>query len=250
MRKTGPAATAECGRNFMKGGPEEMRRIGQMLLKLFEHWQLNTPQQLSLLGLDRESHIDPNEYLSLGSWAVDRDKLDRASILLGIHKSLRLLFPGNRDLAYQWISQPNKRFDGLTPVEIVEHHGILGMHMVRGYLDQQLSSEELAFDKLIKASPTPGLADDQDDIELLSVTDIDKEPPEFLLGNDTEGVLQVLDVWTVALSIFSGEEKAKLWLMSHVPALGCAPADLLSTNSGRKKLLGVLRRIEKGDFAG
>ena len=123
----------------MKGDPDESGRIGHMLLTLFEYWHLDTPQRLSLLGLAPESHIDPSEYLCEGSWIADRDKLERARTLLGIHKSLRLLFPGNKDLAYQWISQPNVRFDGLTPVDVMERHGILGMHMVRAYLDQQLS---------------------------------------------------------------------------------------------------------------
>ena len=234
----------------MKGRPEERGPLGRMLFKLFEHWQLNKPQRLSLLGLDRESPIDPNEYLRRGSFTIDRDKLDRASILLGIHRSLRSLFPRNRNLAYQWISQPNRCFDGLTPVDIVELHGILGMHMVHEYLDQQFSGVGLTFGKRVKASPATSLAAGDDDIESLSVTNIDKEPPDCVLENGTEGILQLLDVWTVAVSTFSDEEKAKLWLINHTPALGCAPVSLLTTNCGREKLLGTLSRIKQGDFGG
>lgn len=234
----------------MKGRPQEKGRLGRMLFKLFEHWQLNTAQRLSLLGLERESHIDPNEYLTRGSFAVDYDKLERVSILLGIHKSLRILFPGNRGLVYQWISQPNKHFDGLTPVEIVERHGMLGMYMVRGYLDQQLSGTDLFFEKQTKASPVTRFVPDQDDIEWLSAAETDNESHHCAFEKNTEEILQLLDVLTVAVSIFSSVEKAKLWLVTHAPALGCPPIALLATSNGQEKVLRLLRHIEQGDFGG
>ncbi|QKX16924.1 antitoxin Xre/MbcA/ParS toxin-binding domain-containing protein [Microbulbifer sp. YPW1] len=234
----------------MTGGPKERSRIGQMLLKLFEHWQLSTPQRLSLLGLDRESHIDPNEYLSRGSLAVDRDKVERASTLLRIHKSLRVLFPENRDLVYQWVSQPNKHFDGLTAIEIVERHGMLGMYMVRGFLDQQLSVQDLVFEKQTKASPATRFVPDQDDTEWLSAAETDNESHHCAVEKNTEKILQLLDVWTFAVRVFSSEEKAKLWFVTHVPAIGCPPAALLPTNGGREKVIALLERIEQGDFGG
>ncbi|AOS96143.1 hypothetical protein AUP74_00674 [Microbulbifer aggregans] len=234
----------------MKRQPDERGRLGRILFKLFDHWQITNPQRLILLGLNPESPIDPNEYLSRGSFAADRDKLERASILLGIHKSLRVLFPANRDLVYQWISHPNNHFDGMTPVEIVERHGIPGMHMVRGYLDQQLAGQDLAAGKQIKARAKISLAPDEESIEWLSATTTCNESPDFVFETSTEGILQLLDVWTLALSIFSRKEKARLWLVTHAPALGCAPVAILATKSGRTKVLGVLRRIEQGDFGG
>ncbi|MBB5211467.1 antitoxin Xre/MbcA/ParS toxin-binding domain-containing protein [Microbulbifer hydrolyticus] len=234
----------------MKGRPEERGWLGRMLFKLFDHWQINTHQRLSLLGLDPESPIDPNEYLSRGYFASDYDKLERVSILLGIHKSLRLLFPGNRDLVYQWVSQPNKYFDGLTPVEIVERHGMLGMYMVRGYLDQQLSGRDLFFEKQTKASPATRFVPDQDDTEWLSATETDNESHHCAVEKNTEKILQLLDVWTLAVRVFSSEEKAKLWFVTRVPAIGCPPAALLPTNGGREKVIALLKRIEQGDFGG
>jgi hypothetical protein len=67
----------------------------------------------------------------------DRDKLERAGILLGIHKSLRLLFPHNRELAYGWMTQPNRAFQGLTPVALIDQQGMIGIYTVRAYLDRQ-----------------------------------------------------------------------------------------------------------------
>ena len=68
--------------------------------------------------------------------AAHRDLLERVGILLGIHKSLRLLFPHNRDLAYAWMAQRNRAFDGMTPTEAIKQWGFSGLLMVRAYLDK------------------------------------------------------------------------------------------------------------------
>lgn len=112
-------------------------RIGPMLIRLFEHWKLSTAEQLSLLGLSKSNRTALTKYRQGQPLANDRDKLERASILLAIHKSLRLLFPHNRELAYQWMSQPNRAFGGATPVKLIDEQGILGLYIVRAYLDRQ-----------------------------------------------------------------------------------------------------------------
>ena len=63
------------------------------------------------------------------------DLIARAGHLLGIHKSLRILFPHDRDLAYRWIAAPNRRFDGASPLDIIRRYGYEGMLAVRRYLD-------------------------------------------------------------------------------------------------------------------
>lgn len=118
-------------------GPVDRSRIGKMLITLFDHWKLSTIEQLSLLGLSKDNRAALSKYRNGQPLANDRDKLERAGILLGIHKSLRLLFPYNRDLAYAWMSQPNKAFNGQSPVEVIDRHGMIGMYMVRTYLDVQ-----------------------------------------------------------------------------------------------------------------
>ncbi|MBU2719762.1 DUF2384 domain-containing protein, partial [Acidithiobacillus ferridurans] len=50
-------------------------------------------------------------------------------------KNLRLLFPHDRDLAYQWMTTRNRAFDHRTPVEVVREWGFTGLLMVRAYLD-------------------------------------------------------------------------------------------------------------------
>lgn len=112
-------------------------KISVMLMRLFEHWNLKSAQMLKLLGYSPTNRGLLSGYRAGKPLANDPDKLERASLLLGIHKSLRLLFPHNRQLAYNWMTQENRAFGGLSPVNVVEKHGIMGLHQVRSYLDYQ-----------------------------------------------------------------------------------------------------------------
>lgn len=110
--------------------------LAKMAMKLFEHWGLNTEDQLSLLGLSVANRGALTRYRNGDPLAPNRDLLERVGILLGIHKSLRILFPGNRELAYAWMSTRNRAFDGLTPVEAIKQWGFAGLLMVRAYVDK------------------------------------------------------------------------------------------------------------------
>jgi hypothetical protein len=112
-------------------------RAGPMLMKLFRHWQISTGEQLSLLGLPQDDRAALAKYRNGQPIADDRDTMERVGMLLGIHKSLRLLFPHNRELAYGWMTQPNLAFQGATPVELIGEQGMAGLSMVQAYLDVQ-----------------------------------------------------------------------------------------------------------------
>lgn len=116
---------------------EDRARLGKMLMVLFDHWELSSAERLALLGLAQDNRSALSNYRQGKPFSGDRDKLERAGVLLGIHKSLRLLFPHNQDLAYAWMKTPNLAFGGKTPTEVIETEGILGAHMVRAYLDRQ-----------------------------------------------------------------------------------------------------------------
>ena len=108
----------------------------KMVMTLFTHWQLSTEDQLSLLGLSTSNRGALTRYRKGEPLAPNRDLLERAGILLGIHKSLRLLFPHNRDLAYAWMTRPNRAFEGMSPTETIKQWGFTGLLMVRAYLDR------------------------------------------------------------------------------------------------------------------
>jgi hypothetical protein len=111
-------------------------RLAGLVMRLLDHWQLSAAEQAQLLGLSAGSRSTLARYRNGEPLADSRDLVDRAGHLLGIHKSLRLLFPHDRDLAYRWMTQPNLRF-GARPVDVIAKRGFEGLLAVRRYLDFQ-----------------------------------------------------------------------------------------------------------------
>lgn len=115
---------------------EERARLARMVIELFRHWQLNTSDQLMLLGHSETNRPLLTRYASGAPLARSRDLIDRVGLLLGIHKNLRLLLPEQPELAYQWMSRENRAFDGKRPVDVVRERGLIGLYYLRSYLDR------------------------------------------------------------------------------------------------------------------
>ncbi len=109
-------------------------RLARMVTQLFDHWGVSTAEQAALLGLSVDNRSTLARYRKGEPLADSRDLLDRAGHLLGIHKSLRILFPQDRDLAYGWMTAANRRF-GARPVDVVAGQGFEGLLALRRYLD-------------------------------------------------------------------------------------------------------------------
>jgi transcriptional regulator with XRE-family HTH domain len=109
-------------------------RLAKVVVSLLDRWQLPPNDQAALLGLSAQSRSTVARYRRGEPLADSADLLARAGHLLGIHKALRILFPHDLDLAYRWISAPNRRF-GASPLEVMKRHGYEGILAVRRYLD-------------------------------------------------------------------------------------------------------------------
>lgn len=118
------------------GSREARGRLAGMVTQLLEHWKLSATEQSALLGLSTGSRSTLARYREGEPLADSRDLLDRAGHLLGIHKSLRILFPYDRELAYGWMTQFNRRL-GARPVDLIVERGFEGLLAVRRYLDFQ-----------------------------------------------------------------------------------------------------------------
>lgn len=113
---------------------EGRQRLARMVLALFEHWSLSSAEQAALLGLAPDNRATIARYRRGEPLGESRDLLERAGHLLGIHKSLRILFPHDRDLAYAWIKTPNQRL-GTSPLQLMITRGFEGLLAIRRYLD-------------------------------------------------------------------------------------------------------------------
>jgi hypothetical protein len=103
------------------------------VFRILDAWEATPREAQQLLG------IAPRTYQA---WRAspparpDRDKLERASYILGIWKALRILFPSNG--AYRrWPRLANSAplFAGKPPMDIMASGNVSGLYRVRAWLD-------------------------------------------------------------------------------------------------------------------
>ena len=114
----------------------DRRAISKMLMQLFAHWELTTKEMLEALGFSPKSRSRLTRFRKGSSISSNRDTMERASRLLGIHKSLRLLLSDNRDLAYAWVKTRNRAFENRAPIKVIGNVGVAWLIMVGAYLDR------------------------------------------------------------------------------------------------------------------
>lgn len=117
-------------------GTEARQRLAKMLMRLFDHWQLDNRAKLDLLGMSANSRARLTRFAA-GTAALPkgRDTRDRAAYLLAVHKALRLLYPENPGLRYDWVNRRNQALDNLRPIDIMRDHGLIGIAKIARFLD-------------------------------------------------------------------------------------------------------------------
>lgn len=116
----------------------ESAKAGQVALKFFfnlmDKWNCTLEQQMVLLGSIGRSTL--YKYRQLPEVRLPRDTLERVSYLMGIHKSLRILF-GDKPSTYEWIKKANSEapFNGNSALQLMLAGGVVDLADVRRYLD-------------------------------------------------------------------------------------------------------------------
>lgn len=100
---------------------------------IVEKWGLRNEDAMALLG--GTSHGRYYELKRRRKGILSQDELTRISLLIGIFKSLNILF--NPRLANEWPSRPNSNpmFNDAPPMELLVRGGVPGMLSVRRLLD-------------------------------------------------------------------------------------------------------------------
>jgi hypothetical protein len=99
-------------------------------------WKLRVAEQRRLLGDPPESTF--YKWKRERDGALSRDTLERISYLLGIFKSLAILFP-QAERADAWLRKPNSAptFGGRSALERMLSGNVADLFVVRQYLDAQ-----------------------------------------------------------------------------------------------------------------
>ena len=76
------------------------------------------------------------KYRQLPEVRLPRDTMERVSYLMGIHKSLRILF-GDKPSTYEWVKKANSEapFNGNSALQLMLAGGVVDLADVRRYLD-------------------------------------------------------------------------------------------------------------------
>ncbi|MDX3893155.1 MbcA/ParS/Xre antitoxin family protein [Pusillimonas sp.] len=101
--------------------------------KLAQAWKLRDEDACVLLGgVSSSSYY---EWKKKPERVLEVDRLTRISYLLGIYKSLHILY--GDDLADKWVHLPNRNalFGGRTPLAYMMEGGLIAMQAVRQLLD-------------------------------------------------------------------------------------------------------------------
>ncbi|MGH8454345.1 MAG: antitoxin Xre-like helix-turn-helix domain-containing protein [Nevskiales bacterium] len=115
--------------------PHARASLARMVTRLFDHWDLDTDTQAALLGFTGTSRSTLSRYRNGQPVAPNRDLIERIGHLLAIHKSLRILYPYDRQLVYGWMLRANAALQGRTPAQVVRDDGFEGLLTVRRLLD-------------------------------------------------------------------------------------------------------------------
>jgi hypothetical protein len=129
------AGTAELA---VRPDPETRRRLSGPALRAFfriaDSWGLSVAEQRGLLGWPAASTY--HKYKTGDYGALGFDTLTRLSLILGIYKSLQVLYP-EPAFADAWVRMPNTHplFGGRPAIEAMVGGGIDALYRVRRLLD-------------------------------------------------------------------------------------------------------------------
>jgi hypothetical protein len=118
--------------------PEARRRLSGPALRTFfaigTAWQLTVTEQRALLGWPASSTF--HKYKSGDHGTLSFDTLTRLSLILGIYKSLQVLYP-EPAFADRWVQMPNSHllFGGRSPITFMVDGGLDALFQVRRLLD-------------------------------------------------------------------------------------------------------------------
>ena len=118
--------------------PSDRRRLSAPAIRLFFNvaslWDLTVDQRRAILGdISKQTY---HNWKAGKVGALTRDQIERVSLVLGILKGVRLVFPDDT-AAIRWLKAENKDlpFGGRSPLDRMTAGGINDLYDVRRYLD-------------------------------------------------------------------------------------------------------------------
>ena len=120
-------------------------------LRILEKWKATTEQASSVLRVSRSSISRAQQGKGV---ELDRDQLERASIVLNCHASLRLVFDNPENVyGFMGLENHNEFFNGRKPLEIMAQGDLMPLFEVYKRIDAFCGGGELVY----SSSPCDGM---------------------------------------------------------------------------------------------
>jgi len=114
---------------------EQHVELSRAIMRLLTAWGVPAAQQPALLGLDPAAHRRELNRCRFGAALPDTGEVyARARLLIEIGAAVTQLFPHSSVAADVWVTTPQLRFGGHTPLQIMLEDGSAGMHRVIDHL--------------------------------------------------------------------------------------------------------------------
>ena len=110
-----------------------LKRNTRNVIALFQHWGLKNDDECNLLGGISSAQLA--KFKRGTAFISGRDTIERVGNLLGIHKNLRILYPYNREIVYNWVKGRNLKLHNLSPLDTMLEYGYIGIAQIRRFTD-------------------------------------------------------------------------------------------------------------------
>lgn len=114
-------------------GQTQIRVALDAFFQIAEAWNLNTDDQIVLLGSPGRSTFFK---WKKESGSLPADTLERISHIISIYKALEIIIPDPKQ-ADDWIKRPNNYFDGQSALDVMLGGSFVDVYRVRQYVDAQ-----------------------------------------------------------------------------------------------------------------
>lgn len=112
--------------------PAMVQAMQRAMIELFARWGVGAEDAAILLGGISSKTF--RRWRDGDYGRVSRDQADRMSLLLGVHKALRILYV-DAARGYRWMSAANTIFGGRSALDVMLRGGIDDIRRIRSYLD-------------------------------------------------------------------------------------------------------------------
>lgn len=122
----------------LAANPDKRKALAKVIMRVLDSWDLDTSEQLILLGLSSQSRAQLTKYRN-GTTPIssNQDALQRVGLLLSIYQLLKSLYPNNEPIKQKWIHMRNKKLNNYTPLDIMLK-GIPEIKKIKALLEFQM----------------------------------------------------------------------------------------------------------------